>query len=724
MDAVVSDLARAARTLAVAMMPVAAAAVGALLVAGAVLLALLLMVLLLSVEYDELLEDFGARAADIDDFIMGAQPGGRWSPGQEGEEDGRPRRPSALTRGKCVLVMRVLTGSVARGALGALRALLLRTITTPREPQQQARSSQSQPQQGSQAMPLGVDEAAPSEGDDLSRNGLAAEALSPWQVSTVLVPLLAALQTEDAGAAAKDHLTALGPLTMASAGIEPGEAVLVGTMRMGYGHLRIARALASWCCDNDSRSDANGVASSEAECPGVRPRRSYIFDFLAPSAAFDGPSFNAHVQPAAAGQRGRARGSSDEPEAVRVLRDGERLYSRLSRVASEVGGVIEYMWGTLTAGSYGSDGDDGAGSANPDALRVAALIAAAHLTPLLDGVPRDLPVVATHCLVGLAAVAAGFSKVINLVIDNHAQWFVVVPGALNLVQGPATYHQLLRMGVPPESISLAGHWVPRDMVVNLYTDCELRLARCNACAPLRLLLPVGGAGAQRQFITDLIGHLADGVHAGEVDLVLNAGDHAHMEKAFVDALVASGLVGSQNDLSDAHKQLDLIDTMEGVRDLAQRMRADSARIQQASGRARAEGGDGAEVVASTYARVTLIAFPPGDVTSAVVATDELARVCDLLCCKPSEMAFYPVPKLLLRRVGDHEGDSALRAAELGDGTHECRTARAAAAVVRGACRDRSRSLLRGMNECVQYNAGTNVYSGCEIAAGTAHWWGG
>ncbi len=34
--------------------------------------------------------------------------------------------------------------------------------------------------------------------------------------------------------------------------------------------------------------------------------------------------------------------------------------------------------------------------------------------------------------------------------------------------------------------------------------------------------------------------------------------------------------------------------------------------------------------------------------------------------------FYPIPKLMIRRVGDHEQFSALRANELGDGTLEAR----------------------------------------------------
>lgn len=41
--------------------------------------------------------------------------------------------------------------------------------------------------------------------------------------------------------------------------------------------------------------------------------------------------------------------------------------------------------------------------------------------------------------------------------------------------------------------------------------------------------------------------------------------------------------------------------------------------------------------------------------------------------KPSELSFYPVPKLLIKRVGGHESWGAIRSAEVGDGTIECET---------------------------------------------------
>ena len=123
---------------------------------------------------------------------------------------------------------------------------------------------------------------------------------------------------------------------------------------------------------------------------------------------------------------------------------------------------------------------------------------------------------------------------------------------------------------------------------------------------------------------------------GKVQLLLNAGDHAHMRDAFQAALRAAGV-----------DDYDTVDSIDGVRAL---------RDGCASGKSRRP--------------VTLFAF--ADYFPAVATTDLLSRVADVLCCKPSELAFYPVPKLMIRRVGDHEAYSALRASELGDGTLEAR----------------------------------------------------
>ena len=50
------------------------------------------------------------------------------------------------------------------------------------------------------------------------------------------------------------------------------------------------------------------------------------------------------------------------------------------------------------------------------------------------------------------------------------------------------------------------------------------------------------------------------------------------------------------------------------------------------------------------------------------------RKCDVLVTKPSELAFYPVPKLIMRHIGGHEVYGAIYTREIGDATFECETA--------------------------------------------------
>ena len=66
-------------------------------------------------------------------------------------------------------------------------------------------------------------------------------------------------------------------------------------------------------------------------------------------------------------------------------------------------------------------------------------------------------------------------------------------------------------------------------------------------------------------------------------------------------------------------------------------------------------------------------FCHSDIFAAVYSTNLLMRCSDVLITKPSELSFYPVPKLMIKRVGGHERWGAIRAAEVGDGTYECDT---------------------------------------------------
>ena len=65
------------------------------------------------------------------------------------------------------------------------------------------------------------------------------------------------------------------------------------------------------------------------------------------------------------------------------------------------------------------------------------------------------------------------------------------------------------------------------------------------------------------------------------------------------------------------------------------------------------------------------AFWHEDIFEAVYCTNLLMRSADVLVTKPSELSFYPVPKLFIHRVGGHEKWGAIHSAEIGDGTLEC-----------------------------------------------------
>ena len=85
----------------------------------------------------------------------------------------------------------------------------------------------------------------------------------------------------------------------------------------------------------------------------------------------------------------------------------------------------------------------------------------------------------------------------------------------------------------------------------------------------------------------------------------------------------------------------------------------------------------------------------------------------ILVTKPSELAFYPVPKIFIRRVGDHEAASAFRSMELGEGTTECREPEHAFEMVK--LLTEQNQILQRMNECVIRNARDGIYDGAKNA---------
>ena len=102
-------------------------------------------------------------------------------------------------------------------------------------------------------------------------------------------------------------------------------------------------------------------------------------------------------------------------------------------------------------------------------------------------------------------------------------------------------------------------------------------------------------------------------------------------------------------------------------------------------------------------------FCHSDIFEAVYSTNLLMRKCDVLVTKPSELAFYPVPKLMMRHIGGHEVYGAIYARELGDSTFECETAPALCDMIDTLINDKA--ILKALCTRITELKGTGVYNG-------------
>jgi hypothetical protein len=233
-----------------------------------------------------------------------------------------------------------------------------------------------------------------------------------------------------------------------------------------------------------------------------------------------------------------------------------------------------------------------------------------------------------------------------MMFDNWPMAFQLTEGAKHAVQSPSGYfgfrtmrgfdeHNKVLQPMPSDALHYVGHHVDHELVENVEADCADRLDRIGTGEPRRFLLTMGGAGAQRQLFKAIIDHMLPKVEAGEATLIVNLGDHADNW----DWLRAE--IGTHHRLLHTHLAWD------DARGFADEIRTGST--------------NGLHVLLfdNTF--------------HAVYATNYLMRVCDVLITKPSELAFYPIPKIFNARVGGHEAWGAIRAAELGDGTVETRS---------------------------------------------------
>ncbi len=364
--------------------------------------------------------------------------------------------------------------------------------------------------------------------------------------------------------------------------------LIIGNIRMGFGHYRISMAIAS-----------------AANAMGYRP---YWLDLHA----------------------------YQETTGGKVIGHLNSLYSMGSRWSQKYPLFNKFYWEPLNSEGFRKL------SYNAMDQKVAEL-----MTPVMGMIPKAIPVIATHVWPAQAALHAGFEKVVNVIPDNWPMALHLAEGSIHTVQTPSSflgYKTLKGMDgkkilspIPEGDLVDVGHYIDHELVVNLEADNQKRLKRIEKKEPKRILLTVGGAGAQQEIFISIIRQLLPLIENKQVALLINVGDHKSVWEGIVKGIPE---LASQTTL--------YFDQWEATQAFAK----DAIDRDPISG---------------------IHAFYHQDIFAAVYASNLLMRATDILVTKPSELSFYPVPKLLIKRVGGHEAWGAIRAAEVGDGTIECET---------------------------------------------------
>ncbi len=374
----------------------------------------------------------------------------------------------------------------------------------------------------------------------------------------------------------------------------PEKPLIIGNIRMGFGHYRISMAMAS--C---------------ARHLGYTP------------LWFDLNSFK-------------------DTTCTKIISYQNDLYSMGSRLSQKISLFNKMYWEPLNS--------EGFRQLTYNAVDQAS---AELMVPVFNDLPKDTPYIATHVWPSQAAVHAGMTKVVNAIPDNWPMALHLSEGALHTVQTPSSYlgYRLLRgfakdkvlnpMG--ENDIMYTGQYIDHELVSNIESDCAKRIERCKSGHPVRFLLTVGGAGAQGEFFAGIVKTILPYVKQNRASLYINVGDYKNVWDTMQNAipelkdLTASGVCKTH------------FDNWSDTKTFAE-----------------------AELNAQdTTGKIDV--FCHKDIFAAVYTTNLLMRACDVLVTKPSELAFYPVPKLHIRRVGGHEAWGAIRAAENGDGTYELTT---------------------------------------------------
>lgn len=82
--------------------------------------------------------------------------------------------------------------------------------------------------------------------------------------------------------------------------------------------------------------------------------------------------------------------------------------------------------------------------------------------------------------------------------------------------------------MPEKDLIYTGHYIDHELVSNIEADCEARIKRKQEKKPMRFLLTIGGAGAQREIFAAIIRYLLPAIREDRAALYVNVGDYRNV----------------------------------------------------------------------------------------------------------------------------------------------------------------------------------------------------
>ena len=358
--------------------------------------------------------------------------------------------------------------------------------------------------------------------------------------------------------------------------------------------------------------------------------------------------------------------SYDNTTCTKVIRAQNDLYSLGSRLSQKSRLFNRLVWEPMNYEGFRKL------SYNASDQKNAELMA-----PVYKNVPKNIPVIATHVWPAQAAVHAGMKNVVNAIPDNWPMALHLSEGSIHTVQTHYAYQGYRILNgmdgnkvlneMPADSLVYTGHYIDHELVTNIEADCNARIARKQNGKPMRFLLTIGGAGAQKEIFAHIIKYLIPYIKKNKAVLYVNVGDY----KNVWDELIRD--IPQMRELATEH-----FDNWKDTKAFATKALS-ASQINNSDVVTDNNRDDNSKNITAdnssedTSDNITGIhGFYHKNIFEAVYCTNLLMRSADVLVTKPSELAFYPVPKLFIKRVGGHEQWGAVHSAEIGDGTLECR----------------------------------------------------